>query len=66
MKFKIYGKDIKQFLQQDLKSIENEKIYSVSWKQEREELIEVEGYYTKFNCGDLIDKVDLLKSLDVI
>ena len=31
----------------------------------RENLIEVEGYYTQFNCGDLVDKVDLLKSLEV-
>jgi hypothetical protein len=40
-------------------------IYSVSWKKERENLIEVEGYYTQFNCGDLVDRVDLLRSLEV-
>ena len=65
LKFKIFGKDIRPFLQQDLKILDDDSIYSVSWKKERENLIEVEGYYTQFNCGDLVDKVDLLKSLEV-
>ena len=65
LKFKIKGKDIRPFLQQDLYMIGMDIIYSVSWKKERENLIEVEGYYTQFNCGDLVDKVDLLKSLEV-
>ena len=65
LKFKIKGKDIRPFLQQDLKILDDDSIYSVSWKKERENLIEVEGYYTQFNCGDLVDRVDLLRSLEV-
>ena len=66
MKAKVKYGDIKNYLGQGLVKLNNDDIVECTWKQHRPTVIEIDGYYTHFNCGDLIDKEDFLKSLSVV
>ena len=67
MKIKVKYGDIKNYLGQGLNKFkDDDDVLDCTWKASRPTVIEIDGYYTHFECGDLVDKEDLLKSLSVI
>ena len=65
MKVKVKYEDIKKYLGQGLSKFKDDDILECAWKPNHPTVIEIEGYYTHFKCGDLADKEDFLKSLSV-
>ena len=67
MKYKIKAKDILPYMETKLMSlIENpDKIYTVTWNKYAPSVICVEGFYTRFAVGDIMEKEDILKMFEV-
>ena len=46
--------------------IENpEKIYNVIWNKYAPNVIGIDGFYTRFAVGDIMEKEDILKMIEV-
>jgi hypothetical protein len=67
LKFKIKGKDILPYMETKLITlIENpESIYNVIWNKYAPNVIGIEGFYTRFAVGDIMEKEDILKMIEV-